>query len=130
MPTPPRAELPWPYDWDLVLGRSVTGLLWVAVFAVLGAVGAWLMVRATTEREPGFPLQYAPPDGLGPVQFEYIRTEAVAKSGLTATLFHLAERRDSSSCGSTARRNGPFGPSVGAANGRRSTRSVSRSARR
>ena len=37
-------------------------------------------------------MQYAPPPGLGPVQTEYILTEAVPKNGLTATLSHLAER--------------------------------------
>jgi hypothetical protein len=92
VPTPPRAELPWSYRWDRILGQSETGLLWVAIMTVVGAGIAWLLTKATIERSPGFPLQYAPPDGLGPVQFEYIRTESVPKSGLTATLFYLAER--------------------------------------
>jgi hypothetical protein len=48
--------------------------------------------RAIERPTPGFPLQYAPPEGLGPVQTEYIRTEAVPKHALTATLLHLAER--------------------------------------
>ena len=45
------------------------------------------------EPSPGFPLQYAPPKGLGPVQCEYIRTEKVPSDGLTATLFYLGERK-------------------------------------
>src|SRR4029078_1037211 len=56
------------------------------------AAAAILWARSTFERPPGFPVQYAPPPGLGPVQTEYIRTEEVPKNGLTATLFHLAER--------------------------------------
>src|SRR4029078_10811896 len=57
------------------------------------AAAAILWARSTFERPPGFPIQYAPPPGLGPVQTEYIRTESVSKNGLTATLFHLAERK-------------------------------------
>lgn len=93
VPTPPRTELPWSHEWDLVLGRSVSGVLWVAGLTVAFGLGALLWVRTTVEPSPGFPLQYAPPPGLGPVQAEYIRTEAVPKHGLTATLFYLAERR-------------------------------------
>ena len=33
-----------------------------------------------------------PPDGIGLVQMEYIRTQTVCRNALTATLFHLAER--------------------------------------
>jgi hypothetical protein len=36
---------------------------------------------------------YGRPEGLGPVQTEYIRTEEVPRGALTATLFSLAERR-------------------------------------
>ncbi|OBI76051.1 DUF2207 domain-containing protein [Mycobacterium sp. E740] len=93
VPTPARAELPWGYRWDRVLGQSLTGVLWVAALTVVAGLGALLWYRTTVEPSPGFPLQYAPPPGLGPVQTEYIRTEAVPKNGLTATLFYLAERR-------------------------------------
>ena len=50
------------------------------------------MYRTTVEKPPPFPLQYAPPEGIGPVQSEYIRTESVSKNALTATLFYLADR--------------------------------------
>ena len=93
VPTPARAGLPWSQDWDPILGRSTTGVVWVAALTVLGALGAYLWSRTTVEPEPGFPVQYAPPPGLGPVQTEYIRTEATPKNALTATLLHLAERR-------------------------------------
>ncbi|MGE2721597.1 DUF2207 domain-containing protein, partial [Mycolicibacterium celeriflavum] len=92
VPTPPRATVPWPPRWDGVLGHSLTGALCVAALTVAAGVAGLLWYRSTLERSPGFPLQYAPPDGVGPVQAEYIRTEAVPKQALTATLFHLAER--------------------------------------
>ena len=93
VPTPPQISLPWPYTWDRILGQSVTGVVWIAGLTVAFGLGAFLWYRTTVEPSPGFPLQYAPPPGLGPVQTEYIRTETVPKNGLTATLFYLAERR-------------------------------------
>ncbi|MGE2834442.1 DUF2207 domain-containing protein [Mycobacterium sp. SMC-4] len=92
LPPPPRAEVPWPYYWDRILGQSPTGVAWILGVTVLAGLAALLWLRTIVEKPPGFPLQYAPPDGLGPVQTEYIRTESVPKTGLTATLFHLAER--------------------------------------
>ena len=93
VPTPPRISLPWPYTWDRILGQSVTGVVWIAGLTAAFGLGAFLWYRTTVEPSPGFPLQYAPPPGLGPVQTEYIRTKTVPKNGLTATLFYLAERR-------------------------------------
>ncbi|HEY0808205.1 MAG TPA: DUF2207 domain-containing protein, partial [Pseudonocardiaceae bacterium] len=93
VPTPPQITLPWPSTWDRILGQSVTGVVWIAGLTVAFGLGAFLWYRTTVEPSPGFPLQYAPPPGLGPVQTEYIRTETVPKNGLTATLFYLAERR-------------------------------------
>ncbi|HZQ31069.1 MAG TPA: DUF2207 domain-containing protein, partial [Mycobacterium sp.] len=90
--TPPRHEMPWPYTWDRILGTSQNKVISLLVASlVAGLVGlAWW--RTTVETKPPFPLQYAPPEGLGPVQCEYIRTEAVPRNALTATLFYLAER--------------------------------------
>ncbi|HEY6650478.1 MAG TPA: DUF2207 domain-containing protein, partial [Mycobacterium sp.] len=92
-PTPPQTSVPWSYKWDRILGQSVIGVVWIAGLTVAFGLGAFLWYRTTVEPSPGFPLQYAPPPGLGPVQSEYIRTESVPKDGLTATLFYLAERR-------------------------------------
>ncbi len=78
---------------DRILGQSLTGVVWIAGATVAFGLGAFLWYRTTVEPSPGFPLQYAPPPGLGPVQTEYIRTETVPKNGLTATLFYLAERK-------------------------------------
>ena len=93
VPTPQREELLWPYTWDRILGQSTTGLVWILSLTVLAGLGAFLWYRTTVEPSPGFPLQYAPPPGLGPVQTEYIRTESVPKNALIATLFYLAERK-------------------------------------
>ncbi len=92
VPTPPQTSLPWSHAWDPILGQSVTGVLWIAGLTVVAALGALLWYRTTVEPSPGFPLQYAPPEGLGPVQMEYIRTESVPTNGLTATLFYLGDR--------------------------------------
>jgi Predicted membrane protein (DUF2207) len=92
VPTPPQTVLPWSYTWDRILGKSLTGVAWIAGLTIAFGLGGYLWYRTTVEPSPGFPLQYAPPPGLGPVQTEYIRTEAVPKNGLTATLFYLAER--------------------------------------
>ncbi|MCW1957474.1 MAG: DUF2207 domain-containing protein, partial [Mycobacterium sp.] len=92
VPTPPRAELPWSARWDGVLGRSLSVALWLVGLTATAGLGAVLWWRSTVEPSPGFPLQYAPPKGLGPVQCEYIRTERVSEQGLTATLFYLADR--------------------------------------
>ena len=92
VPVPPRISLPWSYTWDRILGQSVAGVAWILGLSVVAGVGGYRWYRTTVEPDPGFPLQYAPPPGLGPVQTEYIRTESVPKNGLTATLFYLAER--------------------------------------
>ena len=93
VPTPAPEKLLWPNTWDRILGQSVTDMALILSLAVAFALGGFLWYRTTVEPSPGFPLQYAPPEGLGPVQTEYIRTEAVPKNALTATLFYLAERK-------------------------------------
>jgi hypothetical protein len=92
-PAPPRELLPWSYRWEPILGRTTSGVLWMLGLAVAAAVIGTTWRRRTVEPSPGFPLQYAPPEGLGPVQVEYIRTESVPTNSLTATLLYLAERQ-------------------------------------
>ncbi len=84
--------MPWNPHWDRVLGHSVPPVVALLGLSALAAAIALLWLRTTIEPPPGFPVQYAPPPGLGPVQVEYIRTESVPGHGLTATLFYMAER--------------------------------------
>ncbi|GAA1165334.1 DUF2207 domain-containing protein [Nocardioides aquiterrae] len=93
IPTPPPGkELPWTQRWDAVLGTSVP----VAVLVLLLAVGAGLLgfvlVRRTREQDPGFPLLYAPPEGIGPAQAAYLVSEDVGDEQYVATLMYAAER--------------------------------------
>ena len=75
------------------LGSSLAEAAAILTLTVAFGLGGFLWYRTTIEPSPGFPLQYAPPPGLGPVQTEYIRTEVVPRNALTATLFYLAERK-------------------------------------
>ena len=89
---PARSHLPWSVAWDPVLGRT----LWVTVVLVLLAIAAgvvgYLMSRSTREEEPGFPVQYEPPAGLGPVQVVYLDSEGPGPAPLVASVLHLAEQ--------------------------------------
>jgi hypothetical protein len=75
-----------------VLGRSVP-LLVVVLLAGIGAavLGGWLGARSR-EKEPPYPVLYAPPDGIGPAQAKYIYSEDVDRETYVATLMHAAEK--------------------------------------
>jgi hypothetical protein len=89
--TPDRVSVPWPVEADRAAGRSVGALAGVlALTVVLGVLG-YLLERRSREDEPGFPVMYEPPPGLGPVQTAYLTDEAVPERGLVATLLHQAE---------------------------------------
>lgn len=92
MATPPAGhDVPWPRGLDSVLGTSTSGaLLLLAAALGLGVVG-WLISRTTHEATPAFPLMYAPPEGIGPAQAQYILTESVDKEGFVASIMHAAE---------------------------------------
>ena len=53
--------------------------------AVCGAVGL-VVARGAHEQKPAFPLQYAPPDGLGPAEAVYVVTERVDSQTFVASL--------------------------------------------
>ena len=76
MATPEAGNaLPWSPRFDRVLGRSVP-LLAIVLLLGLGAgiLGGLAGARAR-EKQPGFPVLYAPPDGIGPAQAKYIYSE-------------------------------------------------------
>lgn len=91
---PPRADslLPWSVSWRPVLGS----VPWVPL-GVLAAVAfaGWFgrrIAAATFEKDPRFPLEYAPPAGVGPAQARYLLTESTPNEVFVATLMYAAER--------------------------------------
>ena len=92
LPAPDRTHHPWSIAWDPILGRSVPALVLVLVATACMLVAGIAWGRTAREEPPGFPVQYAPPDGLGPVQTVYLHTEDVGPAPLVATLMNLAER--------------------------------------
>ena len=93
LPTPPAGDaLPWSARWDGVLGRSLIAMVIVAVLVVVAGAWGWMWRRRTWESDPGFPLVYAPPDGIGPGQGAYILNESVGRDQFVATLLQAAEK--------------------------------------
>ena len=92
VPTPPPGkEVPWSGRFDPVLGQSPTALGAVAVVGLVAAGGGVALSRRARERQPQFPVMYAPPDGIGPAQGAYILTESTDRTAYVATLLHTAE---------------------------------------
>ena len=93
MPTPERGTtVPWAARFDPVLGRSPAVLGIVLLLAALaGGFGAW-QARKVRETTPPFPLQYGPPDGLGPAQGTYILTERTEKKAFVASIMEAAAK--------------------------------------
>lgn len=92
VPLPDRAALPWSVRFDKILGRSVPTVAVMALLSALAAATGYRWARRSREPEPGHPVMYVPPDGLGPVQTVYIVNETVGEHALVATLLYLAER--------------------------------------
>ncbi|NQU36079.1 MAG: DUF2207 domain-containing protein, partial [Actinobacteria bacterium] len=92
-PNPPQVTLPWTSQWDAIFGRTVPLVVLVLLLSVIGAVVGFLWARTSREDPPGFPVMYAPPKGLGPVQTKYMAYEEVGSHGLAATLYYLADQR-------------------------------------
>lgn len=92
MATPDRRSVPWPAALDVALGRQLAPVVFAALLAlVLLGTGFFWDLR-TREREPGFPVAFAPPAGLGPAQAQYLMAENVGRHALSATLLYQAEK--------------------------------------
>ncbi len=92
-PTPDHDDAaPWAARFDPVLGRSGWVLATVLVLSALAGLGALLLARRTREVAPPFPLQYAPPDGVGPGEAAYLLSERVEREGFVANLMEAAEK--------------------------------------
>lgn len=91
--TPPAGKtLPWSGRFDRVLGTNVVGLGIVLLLALGAAVVGAIAARRSYEKNPQFPLMYAPPEGIGPAQAKYVLTEDVDQETYVATLMYAAER--------------------------------------
>jgi hypothetical protein len=90
--TPPANTLPWDAKYDPVLGTHPVLLGVVLVASVLLGGAGTALSQSTKEKDPAFPLMYAPPDGVGPAQAAYILTEKVEDEAFVATMMYAAEK--------------------------------------
>ena len=85
-------SVPWSARFDPVLGRSPSRVAIVLLLALLaGAYGAW-QARKVREKTPPYPLQYGPPDGIGPAQGAYMMTERTDKKAFVASIMEAAAK--------------------------------------
>jgi hypothetical protein len=92
MATPPTGtSVPWSARFDPVLGRSPIGVVIVLVLAALAGGFGLMQARRVKETTPGYPLMYAPPDGIGPAQGAYILTEKTDNRAYVASIMQAAE---------------------------------------
>ena len=89
---PARTSVPWAVPYDKVLGTSLLPVLAVGLLALLALGLSLAWGRSTVEPEPGLPVTYAPPSGLGPAQCVYIADEDTGSHALVAQLLYLADR--------------------------------------
>jgi len=92
IPTPAGNTVPWDSRLDPILGRHPVLLGLVLVLAVLAGAAGFMLTRSTREKEPPYPLMYAPPDGVGPAQAAYILTEKVEDEAFVATMMYAADK--------------------------------------
>ncbi len=91
-PAPAQVTVPWGIAFDPVFGRSLPAVIIVGVLALIGLVVGLLWGRSTREPEPGFPVMYAPPKDLGPVQTVYMATEDIGEHALVASIMRAADQ--------------------------------------
>ena len=69
LPTPPPGRaVPWPARFDGVVGQHVAIPFVAGVLAIRAMLAGVILAGRTREPTPPFPLQYAPPEGVGPAQ--------------------------------------------------------------
>ena len=92
LPAPARDILPWSSSFDKVLGRSPAVATLVGLLGLIGLAAGWVWARAAHEPEPGFPVMYAPPEGIGPVQANWIHSESFGSTTLSSSFLHMAQQ--------------------------------------
>jgi hypothetical protein len=84
-------SVPWTARWDPILGRSPLLVGLVVLLALLAGGLGYSQARRVKEKPPGYPLMYAPPDGVGPAQGAYILTEKTDDRQFVASIMQAAE---------------------------------------
>ena len=93
IPTPPAGTTaPWSARWDPVLGDNVVVLVVVLLLAAASGVAGAVLAHSAHERTPPYPLQYAPPDGIGPAEGTYVVTERIDNQAFVASLLWAAQQ--------------------------------------
>ncbi len=91
--TPPAgSSVPWSARFDPVLGDSVSALVVILLLAAAAGVVGLVIAHSAHERKPAFPLQYAPPEGIGPAEAIYVVTERVDDQAFVASLLWAAQQ--------------------------------------
>ena len=92
MAAPSRDRMPWPQRFDPVFGGSPIGAILLLAIALFAGFMGMMTARGTRERNPQYPLMYAPPDGIGPAQAKYLFTETIGKDAFVASIMQTAEK--------------------------------------
>jgi hypothetical protein len=92
VPVPDRPSLPWPVAFDRLLGQNGPLAFVVLALSLAALVVGYLWDWRSREPRPGYPVQYEPPSGLGPVQTAYVTSERVPRRALVATLLYQAQQ--------------------------------------
>lgn len=92
MATPDGNTLPWDSTLDAVLGQRPVVLGLTIAVAIAAAIGGLILSGSAREKDPQFPLMYAPPDGIGPAQAAYILTEDLDRKAFVATMMYAGEK--------------------------------------
>ncbi|MFL6090329.1 MAG: DUF2207 domain-containing protein [Aeromicrobium sp.] len=92
VPAPDRPSLPWSVPFDRLFGQNGPLAYVVLFLSALALIAGYAWDRRSRELRPGYPVQYEPPAGLGPVQTAYVTTERVPRRGLVATLLYQGQQ--------------------------------------
>lgn len=116
METPEAGNaLPWHPRFDRVLGRSIPVLVIVLLLGLGAGILGGIIGARSREKPPGFPVLYAPPEGIGPAQAKYIYSETIDREAYVASLMYAAEKdaieltRDANDTWTIKDKNGPSG---------------------
>ncbi len=88
----PEHQMPWHTRWHRVLGSWLPGPPLVLLLTAGAAWLGWRRSRRSFETAPGFPLTYAPPEGIGPAQAGFVLRERSTRDHYVGNLMHAAQQ--------------------------------------